>query len=320
MTRTGKRRIARWAWVLLGAFAAFNLVAYSQAWKMTHFVSDGVKTAIPEKLSFPAKLKVLLTGVTVPHPLNLKDPSSVGLPFSTVQFPGGSTASLEAWSIAAPATQAWVLLFHGYAGNKSQLLQEAQVFHGFGYNVLLVDLPGSGGSSGNVTSIGYFEGKDVAAACTYARSSLHASKLVLYGLSMGAASILRAVSREGAQPDAVILECPFDSLLGTAVNRFHLMGLPGFPGAQAIVFWASVQQGANFFRYRLSQEAPAVHCRALLMAGRHDQRATVPEARAVFDALAGPKEWLLFEQAGHQQYLEADEVQWKKAVSALLKF
>jgi len=303
---------------ILILFTAANVVAYNHAWRMSHFVSGGIRTQVPEKLSGLSKIGVLVMGVTIPKPVNLRKPSDVGLPYRTLIIPGGSTEQLEAWAIESAATRNWVLLFAGYAGVKSQLLEEAAEFRTMGFNVLLVDLPGSGGSSGSTTSIGYHEGADVAASWRYAVANLHPQKIFLYGRSMGAASVIRAVSAFGAQPSGVILECPFDWLLDTVANRFRIMGIPAFPGAQAIVFWASVQQRTNYFDYSLSREAARVSCPALLMAGQNDTRATVPEARAVFDALKGKKEWLLFEGAGHQQYLTYNREEWRGAVKRLV--
>ena len=112
---------------------------------------------------------------------------------------------------------------------QKSLLPEAAVWRELGYDTLLVDFRGSGGSSGQVTTLGYLEAEDVAAACNYARRQLGMTRTVLYGISIGAAAILRAVARGDVDPAALVLECPFDRLLSTAQNRFAAMGVPSFP-------------------------------------------------------------------------------------------
>src|SRR5262249_1798820 len=97
-----------------------------------------------------------------------------------------------------------------------------------GYSTFLVDFRGSGGSGGNVTTIGVSEAEDVASAWEYARKLTPGQPVVLFGQSMGAAAVLRALSLRTAEPAAVVLECPFDRLLSTVENRFTSMGLPAF--------------------------------------------------------------------------------------------
>src|SRR5205085_2373851 len=133
----------------------------------------------------------------------------------------GDGVTLEAWHVPARRPRGLVLLFHGYVGCKAALLQEAAAFHDLGYAALLVDFRGSGGSSDSPTTIGALESADVAAALAYARASWPGRRLVLFGQSMGAAAILRAVAVGGAEPDAVLLECPFDRLLTTVEHRFE---------------------------------------------------------------------------------------------------
>ena len=111
-------------------------------------------------------------------------------------------------------------LFHGYAACKAYLLKEAQALHRMGYAVLLVDFRGSGGSSGNVTTIGVDEADDVSRVWEYARLSWKDQPVIFYGQSMGSAAILRALAlHEDIRPAALVLECPFDKLRSTVANR-----------------------------------------------------------------------------------------------------
>ncbi len=151
---------------ILGALlvVAINAVAFLHARAMTHFVTSGDRTPPPERMTTGQKLRVLFAGVRVPRPENLQTPRAVGLDFETVRFAGARGIQLEAWHIRPPVPRGIVLLFHGYSASKDSLLAAAQVFHELGYETLLVDFYGSGGSGGNGTSIGYHEADDVAAS------------------------------------------------------------------------------------------------------------------------------------------------------------
>jgi alpha-beta hydrolase superfamily lysophospholipase len=212
-----------------------------------------------------------------------------------------------------------VLLFHGYGAEKSSLVNEAKVFLGLGCSVMLVDFRGSGESSEAYTTVGYHEGLDVAAAVQYAQTNLPRARLVLYGQSMGAAAILRAVYASGVKPDAVILEAVFDSLLHTAQNRFHLMKIPAFPNAQLLLFWGGWQAGFNPFNHNPVTYASRVSCPALFLHARNDPRARLEDARAVFAAVPAPKEFREFPDLGHASTLARYPAQWRQTVQKFLE-
>jgi hypothetical protein len=84
---------------------------------------------------------------------------------------------------------------------------------------------------------------------------------------MGAAAILRAVHAHAIQPDGVILEAVFDTLLNTVRHRFRAMQVPAFPSAELLVFWGGRQWGFDGFEHNPSGYAASVHCPTLLMHG-----------------------------------------------------
>jgi hypothetical protein len=132
-----KRFIKRLLLVSLTGILALNGLAWMQARAMTHFVDGGDRTAKPEALSFKQKAWTLLTGVSIPKPKNLVSPADYGLDYETHVIPG--SLSIETWFISSPGQRALVIMFHGYAGCKSDLLVPAAQFHLMGFEVLLVD-------------------------------------------------------------------------------------------------------------------------------------------------------------------------------------
>ena len=271
------RKLRRLMILVLVAFVALNVIAFLQARGMTHFAPAGTRTKPAELLSFSEKCGVLLTGVTLPKPVNEKTPADFGLPFETASIKSTHEISLEAWLIAKPDSKGLVLLFHGYGASKDSLLPVAKVLHELGYETMLVDFRGSGGSSGLETSIGYHEAEDVAAVFEYAKKLKPGRPVILYGASMGASAVLRSVHAQNVQPDALILECPFDRLLSTVQMRFKAMKLPSFPLAHLLVFWGGVQQGFNGFGHNPAEYARSVHCPVLLMHGDSDARISVEQ-------------------------------------------
>ncbi|HEY8667268.1 MAG TPA: alpha/beta fold hydrolase [Tepidisphaeraceae bacterium] len=299
---------------LLALAIALNAVAYMHAYAMTHFVPRGERTENPLHLSSWQKVKIVLTGVTLPRPYNPVGPEAFGLSYKTVNFAVADGTTLEGWVIPADKPKGTFIGFHGYATAKCSLLGEAKVFHELGYSVLLVDFRGSGGSGGNVTTIGYREADDVAATVAYAQANLPARPLIVFGQSMGSAAILRAVAHNNVHPDLLLLESPFDRLFTTVQNRFHTMGLPAFPLANLLTFWGGVQQGYSGFKHNPAEYAASVHCPVLLMHGRHDPWVTDSETASIFQGFAGEKQLDIFEQVGHEPYLDHEPEHWNNVV------
>src|SRR5262249_6575371 len=150
----------------------------------------------------------------------LSTPRDRALDFETRLVSESDNQFLEAWFLPNSKPSDLVIMFHGYAACKSDLLVPAIELHNLGHDVLLVDFHGSGGSTGYETTIGFNESKDVALTVNYARSQWPNRRTILYGVSMGSAAILRAIAVEGVQADGIILESPFDKLINTVRNRF----------------------------------------------------------------------------------------------------
>ena len=131
--------------------------------------------------------------------------------------------------------------------------------------------------------------------------------------------MMRAVAREGVSPAAVILESPFDRLLSTVRHRFEAMGIPAFAGAELIVFWGGVQQRINGFTHNPVEYARTIKQPTLLIHGERDTRVHLSEAKAIFHALAGRKQFVVFSGIGHGSFAKDDPARWKQQVRQLLK-
>src|SRR5690349_4313211 len=198
---TERSRWRRWlALILLVVILVVNLIAWMQAWAMTHYAPSGTRTPKPEELSLVEKVGTILTGVNMPRPHNDHTPSDVDLPYETRTIPTPNGGTLEAWYIPTDSPGGLVLMFTGYAEAKDTLLTQATALHDMGYDALLVDFRGAGGSSGSDTTLGVRESQDIEIAMHYTIAQWPHRPIVLYGVSMGGASILRSVALEGIQP------------------------------------------------------------------------------------------------------------------------
>ena len=319
MTTLRKRRFVLLLLLLtLAVFTLLNVLAYRHAHAMMHFSTGGERTKRPEQMTFLDKARLLVTGVNLPRPVTDLTPAALDPACREIRItpPGGP--GLSTWYVDRGESSPLVLMFHGYGAEKTCMLHEARQFLAMGASVLLADFRGAGASEGNMTTIGALEALDVASVTEHARTGLRHRRVVLFGQSMGAAAILKAVRDHGVRPDAVILESVFDRMTRTVGNRFRTMGLPAFPSAHLLVFWAGRQCGFDGFAHNPEDYVAGLTCPVLFLHGRHDPRATVADARRVFAAAPEPKHFVEFPECAHGGFAAKDLPGWTAAVRPLV--
>ncbi|MCP4440272.1 MAG: alpha/beta hydrolase [Aureispira sp.] len=313
------RRVLRIiGYLLLIGFILANIVAYNHAYYFTHFAdSNTPKLDIKEVENFSLwqKIGLLFWGVAVPKSQNGQQPQDM---MEVVNL--RSSKNLEAWFIPIwqPNAKGTVILCHGYGASKSSLLQEARQFRGMGYHTFLIDFRGHGNSEGVMTTIGAGEAEDVKAAYDYIQERMPDSPIVLYGVSMGAVSILKAVHDYDFAAERVIVSCPFGSLRQAVLNRFEMMGAPSFLAADLLMFWGSVQGGFWAYSHHVPTYAAKLKVPTLLLYGEHDPKVKRSEIDLVFESMTCPKKLEVFECGGHDDMYSSCVEEWYAVVSQFM--
>ena len=303
----------RFFWALLVLFVFMNVVAYQHAYKFTHFTNEvSARTKDPKDLSTFSKAKLLFTGIDNPKPKNKSFPLH---DYQTIKIK--STEELECWQIKTPNAKGTVIMFHGYAGEKSSLLDRADEFLKLGYQIFLVDFMGSGGSEGDGTSVGFEEAEQVKDCFNYV-SNEGEKNIILFGTSMGSAAILKAIDDHALSPQSIVIECPFGSLYKTTKARFRLMNVPSFPMASMLCFWGGVQNGYWAFSHNPSEYAKSVRYPVLLLYGEQDDRVSNEETDLIFKNLKGHKVLKKYPKEGHNVFSEKNRSNWVQDVSQFL--
>ncbi|HMO50763.1 MAG TPA: alpha/beta fold hydrolase [Kiritimatiellia bacterium] len=314
------KSLKRLAILLAIGLVLVNFTAWRNARFFFHYADrDAEALPRPESLTWSQKIKLGLDGIRIPKPQEHDLPNAWGLPFEEIMLPGRDGLELAAWRIPAEDPDTTVLLYHGYNSEKSGLLPEAKLFSGMGHQVILIDFPGAGDSPGNTVSLGIFEARDVVTTLDWARATYPDHRIILYGHSMGAAAVLRAMARHGATPDAAIIESVFDSLVNALRQRFRLVSLPPWPAADLLLFWGSVDLRTNGFDHRPVDFAAAVTIPTMVIHGREDDRALWKGAEVVYNRLAGKKDILLIDKAEHANICLMDPELWTERVQAFIQ-
>lgn len=290
-----------------------NIVAVFHSYKFTHFTdSKSAKTKNPNKLTSGEKLKILAFGISNPRPENKEVPTQ---DYETIKLK--SNRVIECWSIKAANSKGTVILFHGFGGDKSSMLDKSEVFLELGYSTFLVDFMGSGGSEGSQTTIGFLEAEQVKTCFDYLTKKGE-KNIYLFGTSMGAVAIMKSIDDHGLAPKGIMLECPFGSMYDTVCARFKVMNAPTFPMAGLLVFWGGIQSGFWAFGHKPTEYSHNIKCPTLLLYGATDKRVSRNEIDAIFNNLPGQKKLKIYQDAGHENYLTKYKNQWTQDVQEFL--
>jgi alpha-beta hydrolase superfamily lysophospholipase len=302
--------------VLLILFLLLNVIAAFHAWKFTHFYAPGsFRNKLPEQMSVLEKAKMLLFGVrlsksTIKHTPDVR--------YETIHLTTNNGLQLEGWWMPAPYSKGTIILFHGYGGGKDGPIPEAEYFHQLGYNTLLMDFRAHGNSEGDVCTVGYKEAEDVMLAYSFVQQKGE-KHILLWGVSMGAAAILRAVPTYHLHPDKVILECSFATLTDAVKGRMRAVGLPGTPFSQLLTFWGGIENGFWGYNYNPEDYAQDITMPALVCWGVHDSRVTKQETTSIYRHLGTKnKKLVIFEDCGHQSFCRKEGEKWKQHIRAFL--
>jgi len=317
-----KKWLKRIVYILLVFFVLLNIMCAFHAYKFTHFYADAPKPKQPEQMGFSEKFSAMLFGIKYGKS---KVVDSLTAPHEVVQLKNSDSLRLEAWYLSRAKDsivmeKGTVIMFHGHASSKSGIIKEAEAFYLMGYNVLMVDFRAHGNSDGNTCTIGYKESKDVKAAYDYIVAK-NEKNIVLWGISMGASTILKTISDyEEVKPSKVILEMPFGSLNNAVEGRVKMMGLPKQPISTLLAFWGGTEQGFWALGFKPWNYAKKVTCPVLLQWGINDSRVTEKETNHIMDNLASTNKTLVkYENSKHESLCINEHDKWVMSVSSFLE-
>jgi alpha-beta hydrolase superfamily lysophospholipase len=318
-TKTNRKRLPSLIrlvlWVLIIQFLLLNISAFLHAGKLTRFYDAASVKKQEEPRNIFSKTWRLFNGRKYAKPVDEPKPSNC----ETVVLKTENGLDIETWYAKADsAAKGTVVLFHGLANSKSSILSEASEFRYMGYNVMLVDFRGHGNSDGNTTTIGYNESEEVGLAYDWLKKNGE-QKIFLWGTSMGAVAITKAIADDSLQVAGAILEMPFGSLHQHMKARVRILGFPKQPFAVLFTFWSGVRRGFNGFKLNTYKNAEAVKCPVLFQWGNNDHLVSKAEAENIYRHMGSMyKRLVVYENGVHSSLAQQNITQWRIEVEGFL--
>jgi alpha-beta hydrolase superfamily lysophospholipase len=310
-------RILKWIGsVLLVQLILINISAAFHAYRFTHYYDDDKVRDQPFSQGKPIlRTWRMMTGKKLAKSLIQYYPT---IPYDTVLLTTANGKKLEAWYMKADSAKGTVILFHGLGSNKGNVLGEAFEFNSFGYNTMLVDMRAHGNSEGIISSIGYKESEEVKLAYDHVLKKGE-KNILLWGMSLGAVIISKAIWQYDLKPQKIILEMPFDRLQDHIRARARISGYPGEPFGFFVTFWTGLEQGYWGYGHKTSRYVKNINCPVLLQWGSSDEYVMKEETERIFASISSPKKKLeVYDGAGHGPLVSGNQSQWDKAVTGFL--
>lgn len=227
-----------------------------------------------------------------------------------------------AWYIpAAEKTDKTVVVVHGFSNSKENMKAYGWLFHKLGYNVLMPDNIAHGKSQGQLIGYGWNDRLNVVKWAELLVDQNTSSQITLFGVSMGAATVMMASGEKlPNQVVNIIEDCGYTSVWDELkFQAKEMYGLPAFPILYEVSVISKVRAG---FSYGQASSVNQLAKNNLPVFFIHGDKDTFVPTKMVYEnyaATKGKKELYIAKGAGHAKSFETDPVTYEKKISSFLK-
>ncbi len=185
----------------------------------------------------------------------------------------------------AGPTSATVILVHGHGNTKSDVLKYGESLHDT-FNLVAFDLRNYGRSTGNTTTFGVLEQKDLRAIIDWLERAKHPAHIGVLGNSLGAATAMAEASGD-LRVEALALDSMHTRLRYQFEQRLQHAGHPAYPGTWAIFVGTWIRTGLDFGSADALDEISRIGRRPVLLThGTADTEDLPQRTQAFYDAAA----------------------------------
>ena len=216
-------------------------------------------------------------------------------------------------------SKVWVIAAHGYTETACSMAGVAKQFLNYGYNVLLPDLRAHGKSDGKYIGMGWLDRLDLIKWINYLIEKYGHIKIILYGISMGAATVMMASGEKLPSNVRVVIEdCGYTSVWDEFADKLKtIFHIPKFPAMYNANFITKIRAGFSLKKASCIKQIKKSKIPTLFIHGDKDKFVPFYMLDQLYSVASCKKEKLVIKNAGHA---EAQAIESQKYWSTVRKF
>lgn len=215
----------------------------------------------------------------------------------------------------------WVIAVHGYTDSGYFMVPAAKKFLDFGYNVLIPDLQAHGKSGGKYIGMGWKDRLDIMLWIDYLIATYGNIKIILYGISMGAATVMMTSGEKLPSNVRIVIEdCGYTSVWDEfAYELKYLFHMPTFPALYNANLVTKIRAGYSLKKASCIKQIKKSTIPTLFIHGDQDKFVPFSMLDKLYDAANCKKEKLVIKGAGHAESQIIDSQKYWKTVRKFIK-
>ncbi len=237
---------------------------------------------------------------------NIADPNLKAPPLPNFQNEDWTLESFDGLKLHAkrffPAENSnrWAILVHGYGRDGTFAYDYAEEYLKRGWNVLVPDLRAAGESEGKFITMGALESRDVFDWAAKIISDNPDAKIILHGVSMGAATVMMTAALEPKNLCAVVEDCGYTSAYEMFTAQLNkIFGLPEYPVMPCANLVCKFKTGVKISDAAPIEVVDKIKVPILFIHGDEDGLVPFDMMTKLFDKAVAPKEKFVVAGAGH---------------------
>lgn len=217
----------------------------------------------------------------------------------------------------------YVIIVHPYEARGSYMKYFIEKFYNIGFNILAIDLRTHGESEGKIYSLGYLERLDVLAWIKYINDNYNNSKIILYGISMGANAVMMCCNEDGTNNVKVIIEdAGFTNAYEQLKRRLDMAYKFSFlPIVEATSLMSKIRLGFSFKDIDVKKRVAMSKIPILFIHGDKDELVDYNMVNKLYDACSSEKEKLIIKDGNHISAVFSNEdLYWNTIKNFISKY
>ena len=215
----------------------------------------------------------------------------------------------------------WVIAVHGYVNSAISMVPSCKQFLRFGYNVLMPNLRTHGKSEGKYIGMGWLDRLDLLKWIEYLIQEYENIKIILYGISMGAATVMMTSGEKlPNNVKAIIEDCGYTSVWeefsGKLKTLFHL---PQFPTLYYANLITKLKAGYSLKKASSIKQIKKSVTPTLFIHGDKDKFVPFNMLDKLYNSANCEKEKLIIQNAGHAEAQDINPEKYWRTVKKFIK-